>query len=175
MTINYTLTEDDYVEFNAFHIRNMASVRKQRMMLNLSVPIILLCVAIIYLLLVRPVTFVPVISMYFIICLIWVLALSFFFGREVKKQIRSKIAEDEGNLYTGDCVIALGEDRIIGSNNFQITEAFYNNIERVSFDQNRLYIYKGDFSAFIIPHNAFDNSKHEDEFIKIIKDKAGIV
>ncbi len=92
-----------------------------------------------------------------------------FLTRTIKKEI-SKQLNNNTNEFTGECVFTISDSEINTKNLTNNTSTNITSIDRIREDNDRLYIYIGAVTAFVIPANTFNNATEKDLFITKLND-----
>lgn len=170
----YMLNDDDYWEFNKFHLSNAPANKKALLVLRLMVPVILAISSLLslnnyknfYELIAQIILFVIFsVAWFFIVKPLTMLIM----------KLNIKIIKKDGKLpYGKDVLIQFEEDFFIETTNETETKTKYTSIEKIAAGGNRaIYIYISSVQAFIIPFSVFESEKQRDAFLAFINYKAG--
>ena len=171
MTISYTITQDDYVRFNLFHMKNSPSQKRMVLFLQMLFPIMLFLLFAITKPSGTPVFFWAIVAA---LSAIWVFVVPRSVKRSTRRQVLRLLREGRGNGITGDYTLALQDAHIIETGEFRRTEIPYSGIERVVHDDACLYIYIGSIVAIIVPFSAFKDESEKQLFLERIQEKTKI-
>ncbi len=166
------INDKDYYEFNKYHMKNAADVKKGRLLGKLIVPVMFLFFIIYYIargydwiyLRYAAIVFGVVSVIWFFA--IWPLGLLFLklHIRLMKKY--SKIP------YSSFTAMEFCDDNFVEKTNDTKTELKYDAIYKVCInDKKAIYIYLDAARACVIPFNAFESDEQAEEFIQFIKRK----
>lgn len=168
MTLKYTITQNDYVQFNVFHSKHSSTIKRLIFLLRILLPVLFILIAIttnrfdvIWL----------TISVLFSIT--WILLLPSLFQKTMEKNVDKLISEGKTNEFIGECTLIMMEDRVHSEINNRITETPYTSIERIALDQERIYVYVGALSAYIIPFSAFSGEQEKQDVMALLKARSG--
>ncbi|MGG1678274.1 YcxB family protein [Neobacillus sp. NRS-1170] len=150
MEIRYHLTEEDYLNFNMFHVKNskaaMHSLNIQRYLL----PVIFIIAA--YLASTYgDLPFVEAFVIYFITAVLWILFYPKFFFRHVKRMTMKMMKEGKNEGMLGDHVLRMTDEGIVDSSANGETRVNWAGIVEMKEDQNYIYLYNSGVSACILP------------------------
>lgn len=174
MIFNYVLTEQDYIEFNIFHYSNSPAMKKQQIFMVVSVPVVLILIALFYILFIRPESIIAPILICILISFVWVLGFPMIMKNQIKKQVTKLMDEGKKDDLTGEFTMIIDEEGITDGNTCRTVKSSFDTIEKITMDDKRLYIYNSAMSAFMIPHSAFGSTEKEDKVVAFIKEKSGI-
>ena len=173
----YRLTEQDYLNFNEFHIFNNSSAsKKQILFVRIILPIILG-----FVLLSRvPGTdfsyfgdrlgFYIAASIILIFVLIFTLGFKRLMRSSIKKSVK-KLKKDGKLPYPENVLMQFNEDSIACTEDETEFKCKYDILEKVLTDNNFVYIYRGAMQAFIIPFSAFESERQRTDFLEFINSK----
>lgn len=168
MELHYSISENDYIQFNIFHYENSKTTKRLRLFLGILVPLLFVLLGFI---MVKRLDFFP-----FLLAVIFALVWFGSGGKTYKKilsfNIKKLMQEGKSNEFIGERTLSLLEEKILTVETYHTTESSYDSIQRIESDSERLYIYTGAISAFIIPFSAFDSETQKQEFLNILKQKA---
>ena len=172
---NYVLTDNDYFEFNRYHMENAPQMKKQITGLRLIAPAMLI-IMIILSVLNRDETeditaFIIGSSFVFVfISIVWFFAAKLLLMFSLKAQI--KLMKKDGKLPYGKNVsIEFDETFFIESTEINETKTKYASIEKIAVSNNMIYVYFSAIQAFILPLSVFESNEQKDAFLLFINDK----
>ncbi len=174
MTLNYNLTEEDYIDFNLFHYNNSPKMKKQNTRQLVAIPVLFFILGTLYVVFTKPDSILAPLIICILGTVVWVLAYPFFVKRELKKQVVTLMKEGKKDELVGEYTLTINEDGIHEKNHARSVKSDYDIIEKISMDDKHLYIYNGPMSAFMVPHTAFKSTEEEDETVAYIKEMAGL-
>ncbi|MEH7178280.1 YcxB family protein [Neobacillus vireti] len=150
MKIIYNLTEEDYLNFNLFHIKNSESASKSFNIQRYSIPIIYLIVAYVFSNL-ADIPFLYAFIPFLIMGIFWVLFYPKYFQNRIKSQTKKMIREGKNEGLLGEHTMLLTEDGIIDTNSNGETKVNWSGVVKMMEDNSNLYLYNSSVSAYIIP------------------------
>lgn len=164
MQINYTVTENDYVQYNLFHHKNSPSTKNTVMIMRFILPAILLVLGLLSIRHHNWAAWLPLI----IIAVVWVCITPGFFRRGIAKNVKKLMYEGRCSEFIGDFSLTLSADHICYAGNGQTLKSAYYRVERIEHDNERLYIYLGSLTAIIIPKAAFKDAAEKQAFLDLL-------
>ncbi len=180
MEINYSVSNNDYIQYNVHHTENSPTFKKQTMTMRLVFPIIFILITLISyageIAHPKPETIIGMGCTFVFLAIISILFFVFYpaiFRKTLIRNINSMLNEGKQNEFIGEHKLLLQENRLRVENitRESTIETAYKNIERIVCDKNALYIYTGSITAFIIPANAFTTDMEKEKFIAELKSK----
>lgn len=170
MTIRYTVTDDDFLNFNEYHMARSASVKRIMLALRLLVPA-LLSLAILAL---RPDPAAPSLIVFGLISVAWF----FYLPRSMRKSIRKRVGKilqtQEGHGLTGNFELRLEDGGIRLINGNLEKEYPYASLQSVARDGDALYLYFGGRDAVQIPAAAFAGQEERQAFLDALERKTPV-
>ena len=165
MRLHYTITEDDYIKYNLYHISNSASQKRIVLILRLLMPVLF---AIIFFIAI-PESWVLALSIALVFSIAWFIYLPRSYGRSVMKNVKRLLQEGSANEFVGEYTLELLPDKIKETHSGRLAETPLSVVDRMGRDENSLYIYCGSITAIIIPWRTFKDSREKDAFISELK------
>ncbi|MDR0288146.1 MAG: YcxB family protein [Clostridiales bacterium] len=168
----YILNDEDYWEFNKFHLLNAPSNKKNIIMIRLFILIFFALAVLVSLKDFDEVSdLLTLIIVYAVIYGILFFAVKPFFLRMAKRQIKN-IKKDGKLPYGKDILINFNEDCFIETTSYHETKTKYSVVEKVVTGNTALYIYTSSIQAVIIPFSAFESDEQKNMFVSFINNKA---
>lgn len=169
MTIDYTVTEQDYIAYNLFHYGQSPSVKRTLLLLRVVFPLLVMIMAFLY----------SRINMYYMVVavifsIVWFFVYPHSFRRSLARGVKRIMKEGKGNEFVGEKRLTLGDTHIIFEEGRGTIESKYDAVERIESDQERFYLYLGTVSAYILPLSAFQTKEQKEQFVQILAEKSGI-
>lgn len=171
MDIKFSLTLNDYIDFNLYHMKHSKSMKRDFIILKYIVPVILLiCSFILYHLSGSG----DNIRVYFYIVFgtaIYMVIFPRIYVNQIRKGIIKIVNEGNTEDLFGEQTISLKENYLENNTVGGCEQVKYDSIKRVEVNKQHVYIYKNAIEAFIIPISAFSSQEEKDKFMKILKEK----
>ena len=170
MTIVYDVSEQDYVNFNLYHMKH--SRQAKRVMLLEKYGYALVLAAACY---VGGEFYIGALCAGAILALAWILVYPKYRKNRVSRMVKRHINEGKTNDFIGHQELTLNEDCIDEVSPGTTSQTKYSVVERIGCDYDCIFLYIGAIKAFIIPLSAFSNDEQKEEFFAILKDRTGLV
>lgn len=167
MELRYTVTENDYIQYNLYHHAHSPSTRRTVAIFRFGVPVILVILSLLTIRHHNLFAWLPAI----ILAVLWLALTPGFFRRSIAKNVKKLMYEGRYSEFIGDFTVTLLDDTIRYAGNGQTMETAYNRVERVEHDAERLYIYIGSLSAIIIPLRDFKDEAEKQAFLNLLAQK----
>jgi YcxB-like protein len=156
MEINYNLTEEDYLNFNMFHVKNSKVVKRTLNMQRFLTPIIFI-VASFVLSKVGSMSFLGVFITFLVVSILWIIFYPRYFYSYVIRNTKKIIKEGKNDGLLGEHRMVLSEDGIIDSTSNSETKVTWLGIKTLSEDRQNIYLYNSSVSAYILPKRELDD------------------
>ena len=149
MKIKYNLTEEDYLEFNMFHVKNLKAVKRTLNLQRFLTPIFFI-IASFVLSKVGSMSFLEVFITFLVVSIIWVIFYPRYFYSYVIRNTKKMIKEGKNDGLLGEHYMVLSEDGIIDSTSNGETKVTWSGINTLSEDRQNIYLYNSSVSAYIL-------------------------
>ncbi|MFZ0443610.1 MAG: YcxB family protein [Bacillus sp. (in: firmicutes)] len=150
MEIDYQLTEDDYLNFNMFHVKNSKAIRRTLNMQRFLTPIIFI-IASFVLPKIGSISFLGVFITFLVVSILWIIFYPRYFYSYVIRNTKKMIKEGKNDDLLGKHHMILSEEGIIDSTSNGETKVTWSGIQTVSEDKHNIYLYNSSVSAYILP------------------------
>ena len=166
---SFTLSEQEYLEFNLYHLYERPENRKRLYRQRFLYPFVwLMAMLVIDVLL--SFAFAFIISLSVVVALLWVLFYKKLSIRGLKEKMRRM--KKEGKLpFEPINEISFNEDKFTVKTENKESVISYSCFERVIPAKNALYLYYSVMQAYIIPYSVFSIEKEKTEFYDFICEK----
>ena len=170
-TFSYTINQDDYFQFNRYHIRNAAFAKRRQLTMRLIVSGIFIAAAVLFYLPSRAQGDFPVISVAY-------LALAVLFGVffyqisdfAIKRNIKKM--QKKGRLhYDKEITYAFYDDFFREIAQDIVSEIKYSLITSIDEGKSAIYLYISIQQAHIVPHRVFATASERESFLQFLKSK----
>jgi hypothetical protein len=168
---SFTINEDDYYEFNKYHLYNSPYSKRRMMFLRIFPPVVFIAIAI-YM---GPSMGFKVVS-YMIYTIFFTMALVHFLfykksmNRTLKRNIK-KLRKTGRLHYESEITYEFLEDTFIETTHESESVTKYSMIERVSTGPSAFYLYTSVQVAHIVPFRVFANDSEREAFFSFIQSK----
>ncbi|MDL4842269.1 YcxB family protein [Aquibacillus rhizosphaerae] len=168
MEINYTLTKDDYINFNLYHAKHSKSIQKTLFYLRVTAPILYLGLAAVFSFITEIpilVTLVP----FIVISILWVVFYPRLFYGTIKRNAYKMIKESENDSLLGKHQMKVDEAGIIDKTTNGQTSVNWSGVVNFAEEKDYYFIYIGSINAYIIPKRYLPGQslKQFDETVKL--------
>ncbi|MBM9548749.1 YcxB family protein [Leptospira sp. 201903074] len=172
MEIEYSLTEEDILNFNLFHSDHSPTTKKNMLIGRLLLPIIL--ITFIFLLgFPRNLDFnIGIGVIFFPIILIWFLFYPKYFHYCIKKNVKKLLAEDLNTGMIGFQKLLINENEFIQITDFSKIQRFERFITKVEENDKYIFLYLSSITAMIIPKSViWNNNIKKDDLYYLLENK----
>lgn len=170
MTLRYTLTNEDYLQFNLFHHQHDPSLRRLYRMLRLLFPALLFLLLLIR----RPQPMGLFACIFGVFALLWVLVYPPMHRRSIRWAVNRQFPKNRPHEFIGPQVLSLNEDHIRCERTGRVSETAYSTLLRLARTPQALYVYDTRLSAFIIPLSSAESPAHVEALLQLLRDKTGL-
>jgi len=165
----FKITEQDYLDFNKYHMFNAPAMKKQMLPFRLIIPILFVFISF-FQFQGFDSDFIRRTTIGIIGSIAWFFISKFTFISSIKKNIKNM--KKDGKLVSNEnTTIQFHDDFLIDITGATETKMGYTNLERVAIGDNAVYIYIGAMQAFIVPLSAFESEAQRNEFLEFINSK----
>ena len=169
-TVNYTVSEQDYLDFNLYAVNHNPQQKKTMLLLRLVLPLLLCFV------LVLPVVvnhdyqnIIPRAVVYLMISLIWFFLVKPLFTALMKNNVRSQMKKSR-SLYSPQGTLYFADDAIRDVSADVTTEIRYEKIEKIVVQNNCIYLFYSPITAILIPFASFSSDAQRDVIMAFLKE-----
>ena len=156
MEINYNLTEEDYLNFNMFHVKNSKTVIRTLNMQRFLTPILFIVLSYV-LSKIGNMSFLGLFIAFLIASILWIIFYPRYFYSYVIRNTKKMIKEGKNDGLLGEHCMVLSEDGIIDSTSNGETKVTWLGIKTLSEDRQNIYLYNSSVSAYILPKRELDD------------------
>jgi hypothetical protein len=165
MDLKYKLTEEDYINFNLFHMKNsetiMKSVRNQR----IFTPVFYLLFSVVFSFLLD-IPFLVSFTPFFILSVLWVLFYpQYLFGRAIR-HTKKLVKEGRNESILGEHYMVLNDEGIVDKTSKGETKVTWSGINELKENDQYIYLYNSALSGYILPKREFENVEEIRQYLK---------
>lgn len=156
MKINYELTEEDYLHFNLFHVKQSKTAIKSLNIQRFLTPVFFIIVAFIF----SGIGDMPVVFpliIFGLISIVWLIFYPKYFYSLVMRQSKKMLREGKNDGLLGEQQMALSKEGIVYTTSNGESQAKWSGIKKVLEDSDFFYLYNSSVSAYILPKRALSN------------------
>lgn len=168
MKISYKLTEQDYIDFNIYHMNTSETLKKSILIQRLIGPLLFL----IGIFVVNKISDIPLwywSGIFIITGLLWFIFYPKRIEKRFRKQVLKMLSEGQNKDLFTESTLSVNEDGIIHLNSYKEINIKWNTVNRIEITAHHIFIYDSAISAIIIPLSAFSTKDEEEKFIELIK------
>lgn len=156
MEVSYNLTEEDYIHFNMFHIKNSKSTIQTLKIQRFSVPIIYIIISFVFSKILE-IPFLYMLIPFLILSLIWVVFYEKYFNKSIIRRLKKMMNEGENDGLIGEHHLVITEEGIVDTTSTGETRVNWSGIKYLKEDNEYFYIYNSSVSAYILPKRDLEN------------------
>lgn len=172
---NVNLTEEDYYEFNRFHLIKSEFGKKQILKMRIFVAVFIAVVSL-GLLFIGDFTsdaFVQIIPLVLILIIVEAGYVKF---SELILKLQLKSMKKSGKMgYDTESVLEFYDDIFVETTETIRTEQKYSVVEKIYINNGKIiYIYVNNVRAYLVPLTSFESKEQFDDFMEFLKQKTGL-
>lgn len=156
--IDYTLTEEDYLNFNMYHVKNSKTATKSLNIQRFLGPLFFIVFAYVFSLIVD-IAFLGIFIPFLVISIFWVIFYPKYFYSLVKRQTKKMIQEGENEGLLGKHHLLMTDEGITEITSSSETRVRWESLKDLTEDDHSFYLYNSGLSAIILPKSALTNIK----------------
>ncbi|MCJ7842473.1 YcxB family protein [Lederbergia sp. NSJ-179] len=156
MEIKYNLTEEDYLNFNLFHVKNSKTAKKAMKMQRFLIPIVFIVIPYV-LSKMGDMSLFGLLIPFLLISILWIMFYPKYFYHYVIRHTKKLIKEGENDGLLGEHRMILSEEGIVDSASNRETKVTWSGIKTVKEDKHNIYLYNSSVSAYILPKRDLDD------------------
>lgn len=151
MEIDYILSEEDYLHFNLFHIKNSRTTARALTIQRWIGPVIFVVFSFVFANLDKDLPFPLILIIFLIVSVLWYFLYPKYFFHYVKRQAKKMINEGKNSGLLGRHRMTLTVEGIIDATATGETKVRWSGIQEFKEDTEYLYLYNSSVSAYILP------------------------
>ena len=164
MEIKYNLTEEDYIHFNLYHIKNSKSAIRSLNVQRFLTPVFFILLSYI-ISLVGDTPFLELFIAFFITGILWILFYPKYFYSTVTRRIKKFIREGKNGGLLGEHILSMTDEGLVESTSNGQTKVDWSGIIGFKEDNEYFYLYNSSISALILPKRELTNEEEIRNFI----------
>lgn len=165
MEIDYYLSEEDYLNFNMFHVKNSKTAAKSLKLQRFLMPLFFIAFAYVFSA-IADVSFWGLFITFFILSILWVIFYPKYFYSIVNRQTKKMIQEGDNEGLLGKHYLVMTEEGITETTSSGETRVSWAGLKEFAEDDDNFYLYNSGLSAIILPKKAVPNVVEVREYIK---------
>jgi hypothetical protein len=175
MNIGFERIQEDFLEFNLFHISHSPTIRRQVLLTQIVMGVLIfvgstsgIFLSLGYLSL----------SIYIVVAIVSILATfayPYIYRRSAISQAQKMLKEGSNKSLLGRHEISLSSDGIIYKTFAGESKLNWQSVEKVLQNDKYVFIYIGAINALVVPKNTFASSGQQKEFLDYVNSNVGQV
>lgn len=165
MEIKYSLTEEDYLTFNLFHIKNSKTAKRSLDIQRFLTPVIFIALSYILSKL-GNLSFLGLLISFLIVSILWIIFYPKYFYSYVSRHTKKMIKEGKNDGLLGEHRMVLSEEGIVDSTSNGETKVAWSGIKAFKEDKHNIYLYNSAVSAYILPKRELDDVEGMKTYLK---------
>lgn len=150
MQIKYSLTEEDYINFNLFHMKNSKTAMNALKVQRLLIPIVYMAVAYVFARVLDG-SYILSFSIFGVMGVLWIIFYPKYHYNFVLRQVKKMIKEGKNEGLLGEHLMTISEEGVHDANPQGETKVSWSGIQDMKEDEYNLYLYNSAVSAYILP------------------------
>lgn len=150
MKIDYNLTEEDYLNFNMFHLKNSKTATKSLNLQRFLTPLFLIAFGYIFST-ITEIEFLSIFITFLIISTLWIIFYPKYFYSHVSRQTKKMIQEGKNGGLLGKHLLLMTEEGLIETTPNSETKVSWASVKEFVEDEDNFYLYNSGLSAIILP------------------------
>jgi hypothetical protein len=171
MQVQYEMTPEDFVAFNAYHQKNSPELRRRLNISRIAIPLVMLLafLAMPLIKLDQGESYVEKLlelKWFFLAPVILYFYTPFAWRRRNAKLIRNMLREGSTKALLGDCTITISDDGIASVRKSSSSSVGWDVVDRIVENDQYGFIYLSSLSAVLIPRRAFQRDEDYESFMQ---------
>lgn len=166
MKLNVSVTENDFIKFNEYYMKNSNQGKRSTLLSRLLLPAVFLVIIMICLVAKADFTVIILeVIIFSITTVVWELKIPSFIRNNIKRSIET--VKNDGKLpYHENAEFEFNDEAIIETTPNSVLKIKYSDVLSVKSTDEYIYIFFGATQAFIIPRRCIGNEYDLEEFLK---------
>ena len=166
MKIDFTLTEEDYLDITMMHMKGSKKFRSSFIAQRFVIPF-LVCLVVFDI--AKTFGFIPSVIICVAIYGIWVALFPKYYKNSATKKIRKISAKSGNSGVFGNCSIDITSDGVVNSNSEGSIRTNWKKVNKVQETEKFLLIYVDNTNCCVLPLRAFKDESERKTFMNILK------
>ncbi len=167
MNIHYELTEEDYINFNLYHIKHSKMGKRSLLLQRIISPFIFIIGAYLFAV-IGNLPFLPLFFTFAVMSILSVIFYPKYFYGLIALNAKKMIKEGKNDDLLGNHQLQLTDEGLIDTTANKETTVTWAGINTIQEDDGYFYLYASSVSAYILPKRELD---HVDEVRQYIQSK----
>jgi hypothetical protein len=165
MEIQYNLTEEDYIHFNLYHVKNSKTGKQALTWQRFLSPLFFIIIAYIYSA-ISDMPFLPLFITFFIMGILWIVFYPKYFYNLITRNAKKMIKEGKNEGLLGEHCMKMTEEGIVDTSSQRETKVTWSGITGFKEDDGYFYLYNSSVSAYILPKREINHVNEVKNFIQ---------
>ena len=152
----YNLTEEDYINFNLYHIKNSETGKRALVLQRFLAPLFFIIISYIYSL-ISVMPFLPLFLTFLVTSILWIIFYPKYFYSLIARNARKMIKEGKNDGLLGNHQLKLTEEGLVDTSSNRETKVTWSGITSFKEDDEYFLLYNSSVSAYILPKREIDN------------------
>lgn len=166
MEIKYHLTEEDYLNFNLFHVRNSKSAVRSLNIQRFMGPIIFIVAAFFIANFDDSMPIWLALVAYLLASILWIVFYPKYYYGFLKRMTKKMLKEGKNEGLLGDHLMRMTDEGIVDSHRNGETRVNWSGIQSFKESDDTFYIYNSAVSAYILPKRDMADPEEVRSFIQ---------
>lgn len=155
MKIQYNLTEEDYIHFNLYHVKNSKTGKQALGWQRFLSPVFFIAGAY-FLSWMGEMSFLPLLITFLIMSVLWIIFYPKYFYSLITRNAKKMIKEGKNDGLIGDHQLILSDAGLVDTSSNKETKVTWPGITSFQEDDRCFYLYNSSVSAYILPKRDID-------------------
>jgi len=156
MEIHSNLTEEDYIHFNLYHIKNSETGKRALALQRFITPLFFIIISYIYSL-ISDMPFLPLFITFLVTSILWVIFYPKYFYGLIARNARKMIKEGKNEGLIGNHQLKLTEEGLVDTSLNKETKVTWLGITSFQEDDGYFFLYNSSVSSYILPKREIDD------------------
>ena len=165
MEIYYELTEEDYINFNLYHIKNSETAKRALALQRFISPLFFIIISYIYSL-ISDIPFLPLFITFLIMSFLWVIFYPKYFYGHIARNTKKMIKEGKNDGLIGNHQLKLTEEGLMDTSSNKETKVTWLGITSFQEDDGYFFLYNSSVSSYILPKREIDDVDEMRQYIQ---------
>ncbi|WP_438297560.1 YcxB family protein [Sporosarcina sp. FA15] len=165
MEIHYKLTEEDYIHFNLYHIKNSKTGKRALALQRFITPLFFIIISYIYSL-ISDMSFLPLFIIFLVTSILWVMFYPKYFYGLIARNAKKMIKEGNNDGLIGNHQLKLMEEGLMDTSSNKETKVTWLGITSFQEDDGYFFLYNSSVSSYILPKREIDDVDEMRQYIQ---------
>ena len=153
MKYKINFSEEDYIRYNVFASKHLRLGRRSRNITRFSIPFFALCILLIFIVSGKDSDLIMIEAAFLaVLSVVWIALTPKMVDSSIRRNIKK--AKKDGKIPTfSEAEIEFRDDDIVEKTQRSVSQVKYEDVEKVYFTKNYIYIFVGVVQAIVIPRS----------------------